>query len=93
MKTRIYSLCIATILTIATVFSPIYVSAQEEIEFNGVITTVQGQRLEVEIGVDKRIWITTEHPISENDVGIDISGHYMSLGDSNLLISSSLDEQ
>lgn len=93
MKTKIYLLCIATILTIATVFSPIYVLAQEEIEFNGVITAVQGQRLEVEIGVDERIWITTEHQISENDVGVDISGHYMSLGDSNLLISSSLDEQ
>lgn len=93
MKTKIYSLCIATILTITAVFSPIYVSAQEEIEFNGVITAVQGQRLEVEIGIDEKIWITTERPISENDVGVDISGHYISLGDSKLLINSSLDEK
>ena len=93
MKTKIYSLCIAAILTVATVFSPIYVSAQEEIEFDGVITAVEGQRLEIEIAGGERIWVTTEKPISETVVGVNISGHYMSLGDTYLLIDSSLDEQ
>lgn len=93
MKTKFYSLCLAGILTVATVFTPIYVSAQEEIEFSGIVTAVQGQRLEIEIAGGEMVWVTTEQPISETTVGLNISGHYMSLGDSYLLIDSSLDEQ
>lgn len=89
MKIKLHALCIACALTIATVFTPIYVSAEEKIKIVGIVTDIQGQRIEIESGAGARIWVTTEQPISENAVGLEISGYYILLGDSYLLIDFS----
>ncbi len=93
MKMKFYSLCIASMIVIGTAFAPVLGYAQDQIEIVGIITDVQGQRLEIEIESGERIWVTTKQPISDADIGHNISGHYIAIADTYLLVDSTLDEQ
>ena len=83
LKTLIMSI---TLLIIAN-FVALSVSANDPVSFSGTVTSVQGQRLAIELEDGSQIWGSMEQSVPENSIGQQISGSYLSLGDTFFLVN------
>ena len=77
----IVSRAIATSCLFWILCIPGHSAAQEMTPFEGVIVSIEGQRLEVALPSGNVIWITTNKEISQINVGQLVSRSYMSKGD------------
>ena len=78
---------IATIFYVVVAFAPNYAYVDDRVSFTGTIKIVEGQRLKIVTDKGKRVWVTTEEPISKNIIGQNISGTYLLIGDTHVLIT------
>lgn len=68
-------------------FTSISSFANEPIYFSGIITDVQGQRMAIQLDGGSQIWGSMEQTIPANPVGQKISGRFISLGETYVLIN------
>jgi hypothetical protein len=86
-------MCAASVLLLAVMSAPSSVFAEEGTAFSGIVTNIQGQRLEIVLDGGEKIMVTTNQAIPEDAIGKRISGWYTPLGDTNLLINPSFNGQ
>ncbi len=89
---KIYPLAVACLLCVLVLSASVFVAAQEPVEFTGVVLAIEGQRLEIEDAEGERVWVTTEESLPADVLGKAITGRYVALGDTNLLVEATIDD-
>lgn len=74
------------VLMSSLVIAPVSALAEDQIVFSGKVITQQGQRLKIELQDGSTIWVSIEQSLPENAVGQNISGKYVTEGDTYFLI-------
>ncbi len=91
MNTKYLSIILLNIILLVYFIFPLSSFSNQSI--SGIITDIEGKRIEVITENKKTIWISVENSIPENYIGSSITGKYIAVGDTYILVESSINGQ